>query len=63
MVRFCDWNKGSSTLYQSANEYFRELGCIHGVAEPDLNSWAVETAFDRDDDMVFDMQEVMQAFS
>jgi hypothetical protein len=47
----------------SPEAYFRELACVHGTTRPDLNSWAIETAFDRDDDLVFDMQELMQGSS
>jgi hypothetical protein len=63
MVRFSDWNEGSFSLYREKDSYFRELACIHGVDDPDANIWALETAFDRDDGIVFDMQEIMQASS
>lgn len=63
LVRFSDWNDGSFSLYHERDGYFREIGCIHGMDDPDANQWAVETAFDRDDGMVFDMQEIMQASS
>lgn len=63
LVRFSDWNDGSFSLYHERDGYFREIGCIHGMDDFDANRWAVETAFDRDDGMVFDMQEIMQASS
>jgi hypothetical protein len=63
LVRFSDWNEGSFSLYHDRDGYFREIGCIHGMDDPDANRWAVETAFDRDDGMVFDMQEIMQVSS
>ena len=63
LVRFSDWNDSSFSLYNERDGYFREIGCVHGMDDPDANRWAVETAFDRDDGMVFDMQEIMQASS
>jgi len=50
-------------LFGDSSGYFLEIGCIHGVDDPSANQWAIETAFDRDDIMVFDMQEVMQVLS
>lgn len=62
-MRFSDWKEGSVALYREKDGYFRELGCIHGVDDPDANRCAIETAFDRDDGMVIDVQEIMQASS
>lgn len=59
---FSKWTEQSFELYRSNDLYFRELSCIHGTDNPLANQWAIETAFDRDDDLVFDMQEVMQAY-
>lgn len=63
LVKFSDWNDGSFSLYKERDGYFREIGCMHGMDDPNANQWAIETAFDRDDGMVFDMQEIMQASS
>ncbi len=63
LIRFCDWGENSVALFDHPNGYFREIGCIHGVDDPAANHWAIETAFDRDDAMVFDMQEIMQILS
>jgi len=63
IVRFSDWTELSFSLFKERDGYFRELGCIHGMDDPDANRWAIETAFDPDDAMVFDMQEIMQASS
>lgn len=62
VLRFSRWSEDSIDLFRSADSYFRELGCIHGMDDPDANRWAIETAFDRDDDIVFDIQETMQAY-
>ncbi len=63
LIQFCDWGETSSALYEHPDGYFREIGCIHGVDDPAANQWAIETAFARDDAMVFDMQEIMQILS
>ncbi|HEU5081306.1 MAG TPA: RNA-directed DNA polymerase [Opitutaceae bacterium] len=63
LIRFCEWDDRARSLWDSRNAYFRELACVHGMTKTDLNSWAIETAFDRDDDLVFDMQELMQGSS
>src|SRR5262249_18779730 len=63
LVRFCEWNERASALWQSPDGYFRELACVHGLTKTDLNTWAIETAFDHNDDLVFDMQELMQGSS
>ncbi len=62
VLRFSNWTEGSFSLYHTADPYFRELGCVHGMDNPEANRWAIETAFDRDDDLVFDIQESMQAY-
>lgn len=63
LVRFCEWDERARALWDSPDAYFRELACVHGSAKADLNAWAIDTAFDRDDDLVFDMQELMQGSS
>lgn len=63
LLLFCDWSESSSALLDDRDAYFREIGCIHGVDRPDFNQWALETAFDRDDDLVFDMQTLMEGSS
>jgi hypothetical protein len=62
VLRFSNWTDESFGLYRVADSYFRELGCIHGMEDPHANRWAIDTAFDRDDDLVFDIQETMQAY-
>ncbi len=59
LVRFSEWNEVDS-LWHCSDPYFRELACVHGPDQPDLHQWAVQTAFDRDDDLVLDIQEFMQ---
>jgi hypothetical protein len=61
-LQFSDWTERSFNLFHSNDPYFRELGCVHGIDDPDANRWAIETAFDRDDDLVFDIQETMEAY-
>ena len=55
MITFCQGGKEVTDLFESSDAYFRELACLHGVNEPDVLRRALETAFDRDEDMVFDM--------
>lgn len=62
VLRFSSWTDESFNLYHDSDPYYRELGCIHGMDDPEANRWAIETAFDRDDDLVFDIQETMQAY-
>lgn len=61
-MRCSDWTEQSFGLYRSTDLYFRELGCVHGMDDWNANRWAIETAFDRDDDLVFEIQETMQAY-
>ncbi len=61
-LRFSNWREESFRLFLARDPYFRELGCVHGMDNPDANRWAIATAFDRDDDLVFDIQETMQAY-
>ena len=61
-LRFSKWTDESFSLFRATDPYFRELGCVHGMDDPEANRWAIETAFDRDDDLVFDIQETMQAY-
>ena len=63
MVTFCQGGTGVGQLFDSKNVYFRELGCLHGKHESDALRWAIETAFDRDENMAFDMQEIAQGSS
>lgn len=59
MLQFCKWTSGSRSLLTSENLYFRELGSLHGIEDPNANRWALETAFDRDDLLVLDMQQAL----
>ena len=47
------------SLFESDNLYFHELACLHGLDDPDLLRWSLDTAFDHDEEMVFDMIEYM----
>ena len=55
MIMFCQEGNEGTKLFESSDTYFRELACLHGVNEPDVLRRSLETAFDRDEDMVFDM--------
>lgn len=59
MIVFCSGGKEVAELRQSPNLYFRELACLHGSAEPDLLRSCLDSAFDRDEFMVFDMLDYM----
>ena len=59
MIAFCRGGDEVANLYESSDMYFRELACLHGVDEPDVLSWSLETAFDGDEEMVFDMMDYM----
>ena len=60
LVAFCVWNENAPAQWECFNPYFRELACVRGAVNAELNTWSIETAFDRDDDLVFDMQELVQ---
>ena len=55
MITFCRGGKEVTELFESSDTYFRELACLHGANESDVLRRSLETAFDRDEDMVFDM--------
>ena len=59
MITFCQGGNEVADLFESSDLYFRELACLHGVDEPDVLSWSLETAFDEDEEMVFDMMDYM----
>ncbi len=55
MTTFCRGGNEVGNLFESSNMYFRELACLYGTDNPELLSWCLDTAFDRDEDMAFDM--------
>ena len=55
MITFCREGNEVTELFESSDTYFRELACLHGANESDVLRRSLETAFDRDEDMVFDM--------
>ena len=55
MITFYRGGKEVTELFESSDTYFRELACLHGANESDVLRRSLETAFDRDEDMVFDM--------
>ena len=59
MITFCRGGDEVADLFESSDMYFRELACLHGVDEPDVLRWSLETAFDEDEEMVFDMMDYM----
>ena len=59
MTTFCNGGYEIAQLRKSPNMYFRELACLHGSEDPDLLRWCLESAFDRDEYMVFDMLDYM----
>ncbi len=60
MVQFCQESNELADLFESPNNYFRELACLHGIDEFDLHRWSLETAFDQDEEMAVDMIDMMQ---
>lgn len=63
MVTFCDESRDAAGLFRSDDLFFKEMACLRGLDAPSANTWALCTAFDRDDDLVFDMQQLMEASS
>lgn len=59
MITFCQGGKDVTDLFESSDMYFRELACLHGINEPDVLRLSLETAFDRDEEMVLDMIDLM----
>ena len=59
MTQFCRGGHGISEIYESPDMYFRELACLHGLDEPDVLRWCMETAFDRDEEMASDMMDIV----
>lgn len=59
MITFCQGGKEVTDLFESSDMYFRELACLHGIDEPDVLRLSLETAFDRDEEMVLDMIDLM----
>ena len=55
MITFCRGGKEVKKLFESSDTYFRELACLHGTNTSDVLRRSLETAFDRNEDMVFDM--------
>ena len=55
MIKFCRGGEEVTELFKSSDTYFRELACLHGTNESDVLRRSLETAFDYDEDMVFDM--------
>ena len=55
MIKFCRGGEEMTELFESSDTYFRELACLHGTNESDVLRKSLETAFDYDEDMVFDM--------
>lgn len=63
MTTFSDESRDAASLFHSTDSYFREMACLRGLDAPNANTWALTTAFDRDEDLVFDMQQIMEASS
>jgi len=59
MVTFCKGGRGVSELFESADTYFRELACLHGLDEPEVLRWSLATAFDRDEEMASEMMGIL----
>lgn len=59
MVTFCQGGRGVSELFESSDTYFRELACLHGLDEPEVLRWSLETAFDRDEEMASEMTGIL----
>ena len=55
MITFCRGGNEVTELFESSDTYFRELACLHGTDESDVLRRSLETAFDPDEEMVFDM--------
>ena len=47
MIKFCRGGDEVADLFESSDMYFRELACLHGIDEPDVLRWSLETAFDK----------------
>lgn len=60
MMTFCQGGNDVTELFESSDMYFRELSCLHGLNEPDVLRWSLNTAFDPDEEMAVDMLEMMQ---
>lgn len=59
MLKFCQGGSDVAKLFISSDIYFRELACLHGIDEPNVLTRILETAFDYDEEMVFDMMDYM----
>ena len=59
MVTFCKGGRGVSELFNSSDTYFRELACLHGLDNPEILRWSLETAFDRDEEMASEMTGIL----
>ena len=59
MTRFCRGGHGISALLDSSDLYFRELSCLHGLDEPEVLKRTLETAFDRDEELAFEMMDIL----
>lgn len=57
LVRFCE-GEFPRDIFEIADPYFRELFSVRG-GQADLNRLAVETAFDADDELEFELQELV----
>ena len=59
MTTFCKGGLELAKLSESSDMYFRELACLHGSDDPELLRSCLDTAFDRDEHMVFDLLDYM----
>ena len=59
MITFCRGGHGISALLDSSEMYYRELACLHGLDDPEILKRILETAFDRDEELAFEMMDIL----
>lgn len=55
LSRFSDSNVSMSKLMRDSDPYVRELACLHGAGSEARHSQILNTAFDRDEQLAFDV--------
>ena len=59
ITTFCRGGHDISALFDSSELYYRELACIHGLDEPEVLKRTLETAFDRDEELAFEIMDIL----
>jgi len=63
MTIFCGWLDGASNLAANHASFFGRLACLHGRDDERRHAAILGTAFDIDDNLAFEMDDIMHQSS